>query len=54
MKEKLNHLARKNLFRFSQVCKGRADYASRRNQIGRAKIFLFLWEKSLDFRDTLR
>ena len=54
MKEKLNHLARKNLFRFSQVCKGRADYASRRNQIGRAKIFLFLWEKSLDFRDILR
>jgi hypothetical protein len=54
MKEKLNHLARKNLFRFSQVCKGRADWASRRNQIGRAKIFLFLWEKSLDFRDTLR
>jgi hypothetical protein len=54
MKEKLNHLIRKNVFRFSQVCKGRADWASRRNQIGRAKIFLFLWEKSLDFRDTLR
>jgi len=54
MKEKLNHLIRKNVFRFAEKCKGRADWASRRNQIGRAKIFLFLWEKSLDFRDTLR
>jgi len=54
MKEKMNLLARKNLFRFADKCKHRADWACRRNLVGLSKIYLFLWEKSLDFRDTLR
>lgn len=54
MKDEMNLLMRKALFRLACFCKGRADYAARRNQIGRAKLFMAVWEKSLDFRDLLR
>jgi len=54
MKKELSLLARKALFGFAKNCGNRADFASRRNQMIRAKVFFFLWEKSLDLRDTLR
>ena len=49
-----NEQIRLALYRIAQFCKGRANYASRRNQIGRAKIFLAVWQKSLDLRDIMR
>jgi hypothetical protein len=50
----LNLIAQKTLFRLSQFFKRRADYASRRNQDGLAKIFLTAWCFLLDTRDKLR
>jgi hypothetical protein len=49
-----NLIARKNLFRLATFFKRRADYASRRNQNGLAKIYLHIWAKLLDTRDALR
>jgi hypothetical protein len=50
----MNLIARKNLFRLSTFCKRRADYASRRNQDGLAKIYLAAWCFLLDTRDKIR
>jgi hypothetical protein len=49
-----NLIARKNLFTLASFFKRRADYASRRNQNGLAKIYLHIWAKLLDTRDALR
>lgn len=49
-----NLIARKNLFALASFFKRRADYASRRDQNGLAKIYLHIWAKLLDTRDRLR
>jgi hypothetical protein len=50
----MNLIARKNLFGLACFFKRRADYASRRNQDGLAKIYLVAWCFLLDTRDKIR
>jgi len=50
----MKHHAKKILFRLATICKRRADYACRRDNMTATINYLIAWEKLLDTRDKLR